>query len=187
MQYWLDEPKSIQDNAHEARFVVQPSNGLPVVNSKVRRSLSPVKIKSQITRKDPVIDLVTNELIQVKECENPNFYNYDLDKTLLNPIAKNLTFYKEKRFTNKGIFGDLYDPNKNIKFGSGGESILDTDRAVSGKMTMIKPRITEQKSFDNYVARDCSIMEATIGTKLVCNIPTDKELKLMSVNNLKAY
>jgi len=134
-----------------------------------------------------VIDLVTNELIQVKECENHNFYNYDVDKTLLNPIAKNLTFYKEKRFTNKGIFGDLYDPNKKVKFGSSGESMLDADKVERGMKTMIKPRITEQKSFDAYVARDCSVMEATIGTKLVCNIPTDEELKLMSIKNLKAY
>jgi hypothetical protein len=94
-----------------------------------------------------VIDLTTNEVIQVKECENPTFYDFDVDKACLQPVSKNLTFYKEKRFNNKGIFGNLYDPNKDGKFGTGGESAVDKDKVQTGLYELVKPRIQEPKQF----------------------------------------
>lgn len=94
-----------------------------------------------------MIDLTTNEVIQVKECENPTFYDFDADKACMQPVSKNLTFYKEKRFNNKGIFGDLYDPNKDGRFGSGGESAVDKDKVETGLNALVKPRIQEPKPF----------------------------------------
>lgn len=68
---WLDDPVHIVDNAHEARFVSKHANGLPLVHSKVKRTISPVKMKSEMSRKGPIIDLVSNEIVQLKEVENP--------------------------------------------------------------------------------------------------------------------
>ena len=92
-------------------------------------------------------------------------------------MAKQLTFAKDQRFDNNGIFGDLFDPKKNSRFGSEGESLLNLDKVESAKMLMLKPRMTEQKSFDMYVTRDCSALEADCGTKLACNIHTEDDLR----------
>jgi len=132
---------------------------------------------TEMSRKAPIIDLVSSEIVQLKEVENPNFYNFDLEKVSLNPLAKQLSFAKDKRFDNNGIFGDLFDPKKKLRFGSEGESLLNIDKVESAKMLMLKPRITEQKPFDQYVTRDCSILEADCGTKLVSNIHTEDDLR----------
>lgn len=64
-----------------------------------------------------------------------------------------------------------------MRFGSEGESLLNLDKVESAKMLMLKPRMMEQKSFDQYVTRDISCMEAESGSKLVTNIHNEDDLR----------
>lgn len=78
-----------------------------------------------------------------KESENDKVYDYDLEKITHVSLAKQLTFYKDKRFNNNGIFGSLFDTRKASKFGSPSESTLDIDKAENARMIILKPRMTE--------------------------------------------
>lgn len=68
-------------------------------------------------------------------------YDFNLEKANLHPLAKQLTFCKDQRFDNNGIFGDIFDPKKKDRFGAEGESLLNIDKVESAKKLLLKPRI----------------------------------------------
>ena len=102
------------DNPHEMRFHALPFDGLPSVNSKLRRSPEPVNMNAKTGRKVPLLDGMTGERNALKRKEvNDNFYTYDLNKSTHVPVARDIQFDKRgKRFGNDGIFGDIFDEKK---------------------------------------------------------------------------
>ena len=75
-----------------------------------------------------------------------------------------------QRFDNHGIFGDLYDEKKSQRFGSAFEGLFDLDKAESAKATFLRPRMTEQISFDKYVTKDVRSFEVETGSVCIGNI-----------------
>lgn len=70
-------------------------------------------------RMQPILNVTTNENVQPKRPYNDHMYDFDL-KSTNQSITRDITFLDKKvpRFDNHGIFGDLYDNNKNNRFGS---------------------------------------------------------------------
>jgi len=183
---WLEELASIKINAHEKRFERQPFEGLPNVHSKVRRGKEPVDIEKSLGRHLPIIHLISSEIVQLKQTENHNFYDYDPVKLTKPALAKNAGFLKEKRFTNKGIFGDIFDSNVKSKFGRPIESSIDPLKVDKAK-DLLKPRTVESKPFEKQVVRDISCMETQMTSKLPSDIFSEEELRQKSVTSMKLY
>mmetsp|Transcript_22959 Transcript_22959/g.35409 ORF Transcript_22959/g.35409 Transcript_22959/m.35409 type:complete len:195 (-) Transcript_22959:268-852(-) len=130
---WLEDLKSVKVNAHERRFDPLPFDGLPEVHSKVRRAKQPVDIDRNIGRHLPIVHLVSNEVVQLKKPKNTDFYDFDLEKSTMSSLAKQCSFPQESRFTNKGIFGDIFDQGKTSRFGRPKESSVDPNQVDLAK------------------------------------------------------
>lgn len=180
------DPANIGDNPHENRFVT--FNVLPLVNSKVTRAPQMVDMsKGDPSKPKPIVNLVKNEIVQLRKLYNDSVYDFDVEKSTHTSITKNLTFSKEQRFGNDGIFGDLFDERKQSRFGSAFESLYDIDKSENAKMNIIRPRITPQKSFNQYVDRDTKSFEAETGSKCLTNILSLEDKRQRSVTSLKMY
>lgn len=130
-----------------------------------------------IGRAEPIVNLVTSEMVQLKPALNQNSYDYDVEKLTHTALAKKLTFAKDRRFDNNGIFGDLFDEKKQLRFGNPSASLFDQDKCDKAQLAFSKPRITEQKSFDKYVNKPAHLIEAQTNVKLVDNIFSEEDLR----------
>ena len=101
------------------RFCSLPYNGLPLLNSKIRKEPNLVSMSQGDGRRQPILNVTTNENVQPKKPYNDHMYDYDL-KSTNNSITRNIAFVDKKipRFDSKGIFGDLFDEKKQNRFGS---------------------------------------------------------------------
>lgn len=147
------------------RFCALPFDGLPIVNSKIRRAPE-ATIEPLSDRKAPNLDGMTAAVTALRRGSmNDNMYDYDLEKSIRAPLARNIQFDKlGKRFDNNGIFGDAFDNNKNQRFGSPIADCANHDRAILAKTTLVKPRIEEAKKFEHYVLRNVEVFEAQDGS-----------------------
>jgi hypothetical protein len=143
--------------------------------------------KGDPSKPKPIVNLVKNEIVQLRKLYNDSVYDFDVEKSTHTSITKNLTFSKEQRFGNDGIFGDLFDERKQSRFGSAFESLYDIDKSENAKMNIIRPRITPQKSFNQYVDRDTKSFEAETGSKCLTNILSLEDKRQRSVTSLKMY
>ena len=87
-------------------------------------------------------------MVQLKPALNQNSYDYDLEKLTQTALAKKLTFAKDRRFDNNGIFGDLFDEKKHLRFGNPDQSLFDQDKCDAAQLAFSKPRMVEQLPFD---------------------------------------
>ena len=74
---WLGVAFRNIDAGAEERFKGLPMNGLPTVSSKVRRSFKPVAMSKMEGRHRPIINLVTNEMVQLK----PELVDANVERT----------------------------------------------------------------------------------------------------------
>jgi len=139
---FLVDPNSNPDNPHEMRFCALPFDGLPEVYSKVKRA--PEMTMDPISgRKVPQLDGITGVINSLRRGSvNDNIYDYNLEKSTRAPITRKIQFDKlGKKYDNTGIYGDLFDTNRKIRFGSSIEDCADHDKATFAKTTLVKPKI----------------------------------------------
>lgn len=136
---WIYDLAFNPNNPHEKRFEPLPYNGMPEVNSKIKKPFMLVNIKNNKGRSLPIIDLIDNEAIQPRKDRIDLEYNYNTE----NQISQNkfLNFSQMKRFDNNGIFGDLFDEKKKRKFGQPDKSSIDIDRAEKAINVFTKPKL----------------------------------------------
>ena len=95
--------------------------------------------------------------------------------------------YDNRNKNSTGIYGDLFDTNRQQRFGSPIEDCADHDKATYAKTTLVKPKISQQKKFEHYVLRNVEVFEAEAGSQCISNIRTLKDLQQRSVSSLKTY
>ena len=111
---FLEDRHMNPDDPHEMRFCSLPYDGLPLLNSKVKRPPQLVNMHHSDGRKQPILHLTSNENVQFKKPYNDHIYDYDL-KSTNETITRDIKFIDKSicRFDSKGIFGDLFDKKKN--------------------------------------------------------------------------
>lgn len=166
---WLGSAFKNADPGAEERFNLLPKNGLPTVSSKVLRSVKPVAMSKMEGRHRPIINLVTNEVIQLRpELVDPSeerTYDKKLDGERLlgqyTDLRKHGSFGREEDrwLGHQSYLGHLYDTRKANRFGAPRETSLDADKAKHAIEKYVKPKVVNQRSFDSQVVRNMDDFE----------------------------